>query len=431
MNSNEPIVVIGGGLTGIAIAMMLAKRDVPVALVERDSQDAFGRTEEYPPLRPGAPHYNRPHNLRAGGRDVLLRSLPEVARAVYALGARDAVEWPGSPRASHLTALVFRRSLLERALLSCARSLPALRLTFGERVLGVTVTDGSRARVSGVVTTAGALPARLVIDASGMRGKVLGRFSPRRVSLRSRLYYTSQPFLLTDHGFASTQGAAAVWIKPPSEGVAHVRLFLHDQPYASVLVVLHARNDLPSRELVRQAYQAVLTRDDLQRYLAGAVPLAPVQTIGFLRSRLGLLDAQPPAVDGIHQIGDALMSIDPLTSKGASLGLIQAEMLANAISADITNLAAQYDALLGAYREWIVPHWADGLLRGYYLTRNADLPPEWGEYVDIARRRGRQASDILAAWRRSAAAHQDRADVLARISQLQVPASAMEGLSNG
>jgi 2-polyprenyl-6-methoxyphenol hydroxylase-like FAD-dependent oxidoreductase len=425
-----PVVVIGGGLTGMAVAMMLARRDVPVILVEQDSRDAFGRADKYPPLRLGAAHANRPHSLRAGGRDILRRSLPQVARAVYALGARDAVEWPGSPDAEHLTVLVLRRSLLERALLSCAGDLPTLSLRFGERVLDLVITNGRRPRVSGVVTTAASLPAQLVIDASGIRSKVLGRFGPPRVSLRSRLYYTSQPFQLTGQGFANAQGAAAVWIKPPSEAVAHVRLFFHDQPYASVLVALHARNQLPpSRELVRETYQAILSRSGLRQYFGGALPLSPVQTIGFLRSRLGLLDAQPQAAaDGIHQIGDALMAINPLTSKGVALGLIQAEILANAIAPDITNYDIQRDALMRAYREWIVPHWADGLLRGSYIGPSDDLPPEIGEYVDVARRRGRKAHGIVATALRSAAADQDQAELVARISQLQVPASAIDAL---
>jgi 2-polyprenyl-6-methoxyphenol hydroxylase-like FAD-dependent oxidoreductase len=424
-----PVVVVGGGLTGMAVALMLAKRDVPVVLVEQDSRDAFGRADKYPRLRLGAAHANRPHSLRAGARDILWRSLPEVAREVYALGARDAVEWPGSPDAEHLTILVLRRSLLERALLSWAQNLPALSLRFGERVLDLVITDGSRARVSGVLTTAGTLPAQLVIDASGIRTKVLGRFSPPRVSLRSRLYYTSQPFQLTGPGFGNTRGAAAVRIKPPSEAVEGVRLFLHDQPYASVFVALHARNQPPSRELVRETYQAILSRSELQQYFSGALPLSPVQTIGFLRSKLGLLDGQPQAVaEGIHQIGDALMTVNPLTSKGVALGLIQAEILANAIARDITDYDGQRDALLRAYREWIVPHWADGLLRGHYLGSGDDLPPEIDEHVDVARRRGRKARDIVAGALRSAPADQDRAEPVVRISQLQVPPSAIDAL---
>jgi 2-polyprenyl-6-methoxyphenol hydroxylase-like FAD-dependent oxidoreductase len=425
MSSNEPpVVVIGGGLTGMAVAMMLAKRDVPVVVVEQDRAEAFGRAEKYQRLRLGAAHANRPHNLRAGGRDVLRRSLPEVMRAVYALGARDAVEWPGSPAADHLTVLVLRRSLLERALLDRAADLPALRLRFGERVRDLWVTGN---RIGGVLTTAGPLPARLVIDAGGIRSQILGRCGPPRLSLRSRLYFTSQPFELTEPGFANTEGAAAVWIEPPSEAVSHVRLFLHDRPYATVLVAMHATNTPPSRDLIDESYRAVLSRDDLRRYLDGATPLAPIQSIGLLRSRLGRLDLQPPtAPNGIHQIGDALMAINPLTSKGATLGLIQAEALAIAIAADIDDHGGQRDALLSAYHDFIVPAWADSLLRGSYQRPEPDLPDEITEQIDLARRRGRKAQAIAALAQRDPRAHWEQAELAARVSQLQVPASAMD-----
>src|SRR5579859_7257925 len=80
----EPsIVVIGAGLTGMACALMLAKRNLPVVVLERDTCDGFGQSSEHPARRSGAPHVNRPHLLLAGGRDVLLRSLPEVARELY------------------------------------------------------------------------------------------------------------------------------------------------------------------------------------------------------------------------------------------------------------------------------------------------------------------------------------------------------------
>jgi 2-polyprenyl-6-methoxyphenol hydroxylase-like FAD-dependent oxidoreductase len=426
-----PVVVIGGGLTGMAVAMMLAKRELRVVLLERDSRDAFGSTAKYPPVRPGAGHVNRPHNLRAGGRDILWRSLPEVAREVYALGARDAVEWPGSPDDEHMTVLVLRRSLLERALLSCAQNLPALSLRFGERVRDLVITDGRRSRVSGVFTSAGMLPAHLVIDASGMHSKVLGRFNPPRVSLRSRLFFTSQPFQLTGQGFANTLGACAVRIEPPSKAVAHVRLFLHDQPYASVLVVLHAKDEPPSQELVHRTYQAILSRAGLQQYFGGAIPLSPVQIMGSLRSRLGLLDAQShDPVAGIHQIGDALMAIDPLASKGVALGLIQAETLASAISSDFTDYGRQREALLHAYHEWIVPHWADALIRGHYLGPGTDLPPGIAEQVEVALQRGRQARAIIASSLRSAADNRGRAELVARIAQLQVPPSAIDAFSH-
>jgi glycine/D-amino acid oxidase-like deaminating enzyme len=116
IGTNEPpIVVIGAGLAGMAIALMLAKQKLPVVVLDRDPRDAFGRSDEHPARRIGAPHSGHPHSLLAGGRDVLSRSLPEVAREVYRLGARDATVWPGSPNTPDLTVLIFRRTLLERA----------------------------------------------------------------------------------------------------------------------------------------------------------------------------------------------------------------------------------------------------------------------------------------------------------------------------
>src|SRR4051812_12810546 len=94
----RPIVVIGAGLTGMSVAMMLARHGLPVVVVERDAQDSFGRREGYPVLRAGAAHARRPHQLLAGARDILRRSLPDVARKVYEEGARDAVEYRGASR---------------------------------------------------------------------------------------------------------------------------------------------------------------------------------------------------------------------------------------------------------------------------------------------------------------------------------------------
>ena len=75
--NEPPIVIIGAGLTGMALALMLAKRSLPVLVFERDPRDAFGPSGEHPAQRIGAPHANRPHSLLAGGRDVLLRSPPK------------------------------------------------------------------------------------------------------------------------------------------------------------------------------------------------------------------------------------------------------------------------------------------------------------------------------------------------------------------
>lgn len=428
--NEPPIVVIGAGLTGMAIALMLAKRNLPVVVLERDPRDAFGRSEEHPARRIGAPHTNRPHTLLAGGRDVLLRSLPEVARAVYMLGARDATLWPWLPATPELTVLAMRRTLLEQAFLECAQNLPSLTLRFGEPVLDLVMTDDRRPQVTGVRTGVTTLPARLVIDASGIRTQMLRatkRFEAECVNVQSRLYYTSQPLRLTRRGYDAANGAVAIWIKSPTPSVVHVRLFLHDATYGSILLVLRSDDHTPTRGVIEEAYRAVMSDDEVQQYFQGAVCLAPVETIGYLRSRLRLLDGErsfQPA--GLLQIGDALAEVNALTSRGASLGLIQAEALAAPIARNVSDYSSQCEALLRIYHEWVVPNWADGAIRDHFLRPDLDLPDNVDKAVDLARRRWRLAQRSEAAQQESSAATKQKTDLVTRIAQLQTPPSAID-----
>jgi 2-polyprenyl-6-methoxyphenol hydroxylase-like FAD-dependent oxidoreductase len=419
----EPsIVVIGAGLTGMAVALMLAKRNLPVVVLERDPRDAFGRSGEHPARRIGAPHANRPHTLLAGGRDVLLRSLPEVAREVYLLGARDATLCPGSPATPDSTVLVLRRTLLERAFLECAQNLPTLTLRFREPVLDLIVTDDHRPQVSGVRTGVTTLPARLVIDASGIRTQMLRTTECSEsdcVNLRSRLYYTSQPLRLTSRGYDAANGAPSVWIKPPAPSVVHVRLFLHDAPFASILLVLRADDHTPSRQTIEEAYRAVTSDNKLQPYCQEAVCLAPIEIIGYLRASLRLLDTErsfQPA--GLLQIGDALATVNPLTSRGASLGLIQAEALAMCIERNVSDYMSQCEALLRTYHEWVVPNWADGVIRDNFLRPDLNLPNKVNKAVDLARRR----------WRLAFSTNQ-MTELATRVAQLQTPPSAIDNFA--
>ena len=433
--NEPPIVVIGAGLTGMAIALMLAKRNLPVVVFERDLRDTLGRSGEDLAQRIGAPYANRPHSLLAGGRDVLLRSLPEVVRKVYMLGARDATAWSGSPASPDSTVLVLRRTLLERAFLECAQNFPTLTLRFGEPVLDLIVTDNHRPQVSGVLTGVTAQPARLVIDASGIRTRMLRTKECSEtdcVNLRSRLYYTSQPLRLTMRGYDAANGAGAVWIKSPAPSVVHVRLFHHDAPYASILLVLRSDDQPPSRWTIDEAYRAVMSDNNLKQNIEGAVCLAPIQITGYLKTRLRLLDTETsfePA--GLLQIGDALAAVNPLTSRGASLGLIQAEALATCIARDVLDYVSQRETLLRTYHEWVVPNWADGVIRDNFLQPDLSLPNEVNKAVKLARLRWRRVQAFRTAGRESpvAFATNQRTQLAIRVAQLQIPPSAIDNFT--
>ncbi|MFI6742440.1 FAD-dependent oxidoreductase [Nonomuraea sp. NPDC050451] len=420
------IVVIGAGLTGMSVAMMLARHGLPVTVIERDECAAFGRREGYPALRAGAAHARRPHQLMAGARDILRRSLPDVTHKVYELGARDAVEHPGESPAAFMA---LRRALLERALLTCARDLPTLTLRFGERVLDVVTADEPGARVRGVRTTKAALPARLVIDATGVHAR-LAPAAPY-VSMRSHLYYTSQPFRLTDEGFAAAQDAVALWSPAPSRDVVHVRLFVHDPPFASVLVALRGDRHPPAREVMLESYRAALASERLRSCLRDAVPLAPIQDFGFLKSRIRLFTFPGPC--GLHQIGDALAALNPLTSRGAGLGLVQAELLAEAIARDPGDFAGQRAVMMRAYHDWVAPHWAMGVVQGF-LRPDAEPPPEVAELIAAARRRWNRIREIRRAWHAPSADSTDRTRLkdhmrtALEVLALQAPPSVLDSL---
>jgi 2-polyprenyl-6-methoxyphenol hydroxylase-like FAD-dependent oxidoreductase len=423
------IVVIGAGLTGMACALMLAKRNLPVVVLERDTRDRFGQSGEHPARRVGAPHANRPHFLLAGGRDVLLRSLPEVARELYMLGARDATVWAGVPATPDLTLLIFRRMLLERAFLSCAQNLPTLILRFGDPALGLVMKDD---HLCGVRTGTTTVPARLVIDASGALTQLLRRTScsdTDYLQVRSDLYYTSRLLRLTRCGYDAASGAAVVWIKSPSQRVVHVRLFLHDAPYASILLVLRGDGHTPSRCVIDEAYQAVMSDNNLRPYCQGAVCLTPIEIVGFLRARLRLLDNErsfQPA--GLLQIGDALAQVNPLTSRGASLGLIQAEALTTCIARNSSDYTSQCEAVLRTYHEWVLPNWADSVIRDNFLRPDLNVPKTVSDAVDLARRRWR----LIHTARRDASVPStpsQMTELATRVAQLRTPPSTIDSFA--
>lgn len=426
--NNAPIVIIGAGVTGMALGLMLAKHKLPVVILERDPCAAFGQSGEPPAKRIGAPHAHHPHSLLAGGRDVLLRSLPEVAGRVYMLGGRDATFWPGSPATpDFFTILILRRALLEQAFLECAQNLPTLTLRFGEPVLDFVVENDPDPRVVGVRTGMATLPARLVIDATGIRTKMRPPTECSEtecVNLRSRLYYTSQPIRLTRKGYDAADGAAAVFIKNPIPSVVHVRLFLHDAPYASLLLILRSDNHTPNREMLDEAYRAVMSDNELQRCCEGATYLSPLDIVGYLRTKLRLLDTERPfPAAGLLQIGDALSTINALTSRGASLGLIQAEALATSIANNVSDYAGQCEAVLRTYHEWIVPNWADGVIRGSFLRPDLVLPNKVNQAIDLARKRWRLLQDLESS---SGVEPNEAVELAIRIRALRTPPSAVD-----
>jgi len=181
------IIVLGGGACGLGTAVLLARDDHDVTVVERDAspppetpQEAWEAWE-----RKGVAQFRQPHVLVPGLRRLLEAELPDLEEALVDAGA---ARWDlvnplppsfedRSPRPvdDRLWSHTARRPVVERVFAEAAHNERRLTIRRGIRGVGLLtgppVTDGIP-HVTGVATVEGEeLHADLVVDATGRRSK--------------------------------------------------------------------------------------------------------------------------------------------------------------------------------------------------------------------------------------------------------------------
>src|SRR5215472_17370525 len=82
------ILVLGGGVIGLSIAMMLARQGHYVTVFERDSEPLPGSPEEAWETweRRGVAQFRQAHYFHASGKRLLDSNLPEVNEALLRAG---------------------------------------------------------------------------------------------------------------------------------------------------------------------------------------------------------------------------------------------------------------------------------------------------------------------------------------------------------
>lgn len=373
-NHHLEVVVAGAGLIGLTTAILLARDGHRVTVVDRDpapppadGEDAWEAWE-----RPGVNQFRLPHLMLPRWTREVERELPELIDALGADGVQrvnllhlqpDAVThgWqPGDERFDTVTA---RRPVLEASLGRLADAEPGVTVRRGVRVHGLlTGSDGGGVpHVRGLRTTAGDLVADLVVDAAGRRTPLpgwldrLGGPAPVEQRDASGFVYYSRYFLAPDGKLPA--GPGSVLTHHPSWSVLTLP---SDHSTYCVALVISARDKTLRRLRDPRVWQAAaLTSPVSAPWVSHGAPTTDVLAIAGIEDvhRSYLRDGAP-VVTGLVGVGDSTAATNPSLGRGASIGMIHACALRDALARSARDPRDQVEAFAAETARQVAP-WVD------------------------------------------------------------------------
>lgn len=360
--------MLGGGIAGLATALVMGRRGHEVVLLERDRRNpAFSDPEEVfeSRARPGIAQFRQPHNVLGLGRRLLRDHLPDVHRALLDAGTVEVEQFRFIPDGSRrpgddeLATIACRRPLFDAVLERALEAEPTVDRRHGARVGRLVVSSGRAPRVRGVVLYEGEeVTGDLIVDCLGRTTKVPawladeGLMPPSQCSSNCGLVYYSQHFRWRD-GVEMPSYASPLGGPRGDLGYLAFAVFVGDNRTFS-LCIMTAPNDRDLRAVRRSdAFLRIAERlPSVGPWVdpACAQPITPVLPMGRVHNvlRRYVRDGQPVA-PGLWPVGDALSHTNPTFAFGASLALWHAVALADAVddAADETSLARLLDAVVG------------------------------------------------------------------------------------
>ncbi|MFE4207548.1 NAD(P)/FAD-dependent oxidoreductase [Streptomyces goshikiensis] len=379
------VLIVGGGVGGLATALLAARRGHTAELFERDTRapgtaldrDFFGWR------RPAVPQATQPHALLGAARNVLRDDLPDVHAEMLRLGARERheLDWfdvrpPARPGDEDLVMLQARRIVLESALATALRGEPGVVTRYGEPVTGLTTAPG--VRVTGVTTPSGAHQGDLVVDAGGRRGGVerwltaAGCRPPVVERHRTGLAYFCRWYRLPA---GLTEGPRRPWTVTGG-AFAGCAVFPADNRVFAVTLFVHTEDTTRSALRHPAVFEAAArTFPPGAAWLAlDAEPLSDVMATASLDNRWSsLVDERGPVVTGLVPVGDAIAHTNPTLGQGTSLALWAARRVARTAGNDpgSARFAAEYhDWAVRTLKPWFdYQVVADGAIGERFATR--------------------------------------------------------------
>ncbi len=379
----ERVVVIGGGVGGLAAALALGRAGHQVTVLERDPLPPTADAEEtFAAERRGAPQVHQTHGFLARLQVEMRDHFPDVLADLLAAGGMTmpmtANLGEPQPGDEDLKVIIVRRTTFEWVFRKAVVAQPGVEVRTGVAVAGL-LTDSVDAehrnamvsdhrsggvRVTGVRLEDGtAIEADTVIAATGRRGPVPQWLADVGVEIsetvhESGLMYLTRwyhrpwsteevdPKLGGDLGFVKYLGV-------PGDG----------DTLSVTLAVRTADSDL------RQALSDPDRFDQACHALPGPDQFfahGTLDPIGDVRPMTGLInrirrftdDDGQPVVEGFHAIGDCHTTTNPLYGRGCALAVVQALLVADAFANHPDDLAARAAAYEAASATEVEP-WFD------------------------------------------------------------------------
>ncbi|MET9953308.1 NAD(P)/FAD-dependent oxidoreductase [Streptomyces sp. NPDC006339] len=310
------VVISGASLAGSAAAILLARRGVRVALLERRSD-------------PDAYKVLCTHSITANAYPVLdeLGLVPALEKA----GAvRNTARWytrwgwiepraaPAGPELPY--AYNIRRSVLDPLIRSHAARTPGVDLLLAHQVTGL-LREGGRTVGVRASTPRGEreIRARLVVGADGKDSAVA-----KLAGMPVRRYENTRfGYLAHFRDLPLPDGIGRIWFLEPDMAYA----FPNDDG-VTVLAVLPDKKRLPAfREDLEGSFLAFL------RALPGAPPLDDAERVSKIIGTVDYpLHSRTPTAPGLALVGDAALTGDPLWGVGCGWALQSARWLAEAVA---------------------------------------------------------------------------------------------------